>query len=101
MHSFHYNISEMSTQGIRFILTYAQCNETNKEALLELLKDKLKEKLIHAIVCKENHHETDGEHYHAYIKLDTRRRIKADDFNLELDDLKLEENITIDSDTIE
>ena len=61
-------------------MTYAQCNETNKEALLDLLKDKLKEKLIHAVVCKENHHETDGEHYHAYIKLDTRRRIRADDF---------------------
>ena len=64
-------------QGIRALLTYPQCNETNKEALLDLLKDKLKEKLIHAIVCKENHHETDGEHYHAYIKFNTRARVNA------------------------
>ena len=68
----------MSTQGIRFILTYPQCNGTNKEALLDSLRDKLKEKLVHAVVCKEDHKETTGEHYHAYIKLDIRRRIRAD-----------------------
>lgn len=69
----------MSTQGIRVLLTYAQCNNTEKELLLEFLKNKLKDKLEHVIVCKENHHETEGEHYHVYIKFDRRRRIRADD----------------------
>ncbi|AXV43458.1 replication associated protein [Porcine serum associated circular DNA virus 3] len=64
-------------QGIRALLTYPQCNEGSIEELLKFFKTIFGNKIEYIVVCKENHHETDGEHYHAYIKFNTRTRVNA------------------------
>ena len=64
-------------QGIRALLTYPQCNEGSIEELLKFFKTIFGDKIEYIVVCKENHHETDGEHYHAYIKFNTRARVNA------------------------
>nr|ANB82426.1 replication protein [Porcine serum-associated circular virus] len=64
-------------RGVRALITYPQCNDGNKEELLTFLKTIYNDKIEYIVVCKENHHETDGEHYHAYIKFNTRAVINA------------------------
>lgn len=64
-------------RAIRALLTYPQCNDGNKEELLTFLKTKFNDKIEYIVVCKENHHETDGEHYHAYIKFNKRTVVNA------------------------
>lgn len=54
------------------LLTYPQCTRS-KEALLEFIQT-LKEAQC-AIVCHENHHETEGEHLHAWVKFSSKQRI--------------------------
>lgn len=56
------------------LLTYPQCERT-KEELLEHLQEI--EGICCAIICKENHHETEGEHLHAWIKYEKYMRISA------------------------
>ncbi len=63
--------------GIRALLTYPQCNDGTKEELLTFLKTIYANKIDYIVVCKEHHDQTDGEHYHAYIKLNVRTRINA------------------------
>ena len=62
-----------------------------------------KEKFINSSRNKESNNEVDDIAFE--LDYDTfkeeEKKLKAEDFNLELDDLKVEENITIDSDTIE
>ena len=62
-----------------------------------------KEKFINGSKNKENNNDLEDTAFE--LDYDTfkeeEKKLKADDFNLELDDLKVEENITIDSDTIE
>nr|WDW25924.1 MAG: replication-associated protein [Canine stool-associated circular genome virus] len=67
----------MPAKQIKFsqvLLTYPQCERT-KEDLLEHLQEI--EGICCAIVCKENHHETEGEHLHAWIKYSESQRITA------------------------
>lgn len=64
-------------RGIRALLTYPQCNDTNKEDLLAFLKNIFNNKIDYIVVCKEHHDQTDGEHYHAYIKFNSRTVINA------------------------
>ena len=59
-------------QYAQVLLTYPQC-ERSKEELLEFLQGI--EEICCAIICKENHHETDGEHLHAWIKYNKTQRI--------------------------
>lgn len=54
------------------LLTYPQCTRS-KEELLEYVKS-IKDVQC-AIVCHENHHETDGEHLHAWVKFSIKQRI--------------------------
>ena len=68
-------------RAVRALLTYPQCNEGSIEELLTFLKTKFNDKIEYIIVCKENHHETDGEHYHAYIKFTTRAVVNANNLN--------------------
>lgn len=63
--------------GIRALLTYPQCNDGTKEELLTFLKTIYANKIDYIVVCKEHHDQTDGEHYHAYFKLNVRTRINA------------------------
>lgn len=56
------------------LLTYPQCTRT-KEALLEYLKGR--GDILCAVVCHENHHETEGEHLHAWVKLEKIRDLGA------------------------
>ncbi len=62
-----------------------------------------KEKFINGSKNKENNNDLEDTafelDYDTFIE--EEKKLKADDFNLESDDLKVEENITIDSDTIE
>ncbi len=69
--------NDFKFQGIRALLTYPQCNEGSIEELLTFFKTIFGNKIEYIVVCKENHHETDGEHYHAYIKFNTRTRVCA------------------------
>nr|QRV62025.1 replication associated protein [ssDNA virus sp.] len=64
-------------RGIRALLTYPQCNDGSKEELLTFLKTIYNNKIDYIVVCKEDHHETDGQHYHAYIKFSTRAVVNA------------------------
>lgn len=71
------DLGEMPAKEIRFaqvLLTYPQCTKT-KEELLEWLKKK--DGIQCAIVCHENHHETEGEHLHAWIKFINSRKCTA------------------------
>nr|UCS96296.1 MAG: replication-associated protein [Cressdnaviricota sp.] len=54
------------------LLTYPQCDKP-KEDLLEWIKTI--DGVQSAIVCHENHHETDGEHLHAWVKFINTQRI--------------------------
>lgn len=54
------------------LLTYPQCTKP-KEALLEFIQSL--EEAQCAIVCHENHHETEGEHLHAWVKFSSKQRI--------------------------
>uniref|UniRef100_A0AAU8H548 ATP-dependent helicase Rep n=1 Tax=CRESS DNA virus TaxID=3138951 RepID=A0AAU8H548_9VIRU len=56
------------------LLTYPQCTRS-KEELLEHVKS-FKD-IQSAIVCHENHHETDGEHLHAWVKFAIKQRVGA------------------------
>lgn len=53
------------------LLTYPQCEE-DKDRLLEWLKQN--EQVECAIVCRENHHETEGIHLHAWVKFKVKQR---------------------------
>nr|WQA30175.1 MAG: rep protein [Cressdnaviricota sp.] len=63
----HFKVSQV-------LLTYPQCTKDKKE-LLEYLKQR--GDIMSAIVCHENHHQTDGEHLHAWIKLDRQKQVTA------------------------
>lgn len=56
------------------LLTYPQC-EKSKDELMDWLKQN--EKIECAIVCHENHHETEGEHLHAWIKFKVQQQVTA------------------------
>lgn len=56
----------------RVLITWPQCDGT-KEELLEFLRTT--RCYACSIVCKENHHETEGTHFHAVLK--TERQIKC------------------------
>lgn len=56
------------------LLTYPQCTKSKTE-LLDYLKQR--GDILCAIVCKENHHETDGEHLHAWAKLDRKKTVTS------------------------
>lgn len=71
----HFRVSQV-------LLTYPQCTKS-KEALLEYLKGR--GDVMCAIVCHENHHETDGEHLHAWIKLDRNRDVTANQWSVMFD----------------
>lgn len=64
-------------RGVRALLTYPQCNDGNIDELMTFLKTIYNDKIEYAVVCKEDHKETDGEHYHAYIKFNTRAVVNA------------------------
>ena len=68
---------EYSFKGIRALLTYPQCNEGNIDELMTFFKTIFPDRIEYMVVCKEDHKQTDGEHYHAYIKLNTRLLISA------------------------
>ena len=55
------------------LLTYPQCTR-EKEELLEWLKQR--GDILCAVVCKEDHHETDGTHLHAWIKMKTLQKTR-------------------------
>lgn len=59
-------------QYTQVLLTYPQCKRT-KEQLLEFIQGI--EDICCAIISKENHHETEGEHLHAWIKYNKQQRI--------------------------
>nr|UEE94584.1 replication-associated protein [Porcine associated circular DNA virus 1] len=63
---------EYKFRGIRALVTYPQCNEGNIDELMKFFKTIYGNRIEYLVVCKEDHKETDGEHYHAYIKLNTR-----------------------------
>ena len=54
------------------LLTYPQCTKS-KEELLDYIQGI--EDVCCAIVAKENHHETDGEHLHAWIKYNKQQTV--------------------------
>lgn len=54
------------------LLTYPQCTNT-KESLLDFIQNI--EEAQCAIICQEDHHETDGEHLHAWVKFRTKQRV--------------------------
>lgn len=54
------------------LLTYPQCTRS-KEELLEFIKGL--DDAQCAIVCKENHHETEGEHLHAWVKFRHQKEV--------------------------
>lgn len=54
------------------LLTYPQCKET-KEALMEFIQGI--PNIMCAVVAHEEHHETEGEHLHAWIKFKTTVKI--------------------------
>uniref|UniRef100_A0AAU8H4P3 ATP-dependent helicase Rep n=1 Tax=CRESS DNA virus TaxID=3138951 RepID=A0AAU8H4P3_9VIRU len=56
------------------LLTYPQCERT-KEDLLEYIQSI--EEVQCAIICHEDHHETDGSHLHAWIKYNMKQRISS------------------------
>lgn len=56
------------------LLTYPQCTRT-KEELLDFIQGI--ENVCCAIICKEDHHETEGEHLHAWIKYSKTQYIGA------------------------
>lgn len=70
-------VKEYKFRGIRALLTYPQCNDGSIDELLTFLKTIFQIQIEYIVVCKENHHETDGEHYHAYIKFNRRTKINA------------------------
>lgn len=55
------------------LLTYPQCSKS-KEELLEWIKTL--ENICCAVVCQEDHHETDGQHLHAWIKFNDTMRTR-------------------------
>lgn len=63
----HFKISQV-------LITYPQCERT-KEELLEWLR--ARGDVMCAIVCREDHHETDGRHLHAWVKLDRQKDVTA------------------------
>lgn len=59
-------------QYSQVLLTYPQCSKS-KEELLEFIQSI--KGICCAIVAKENHHETDGEHLHAWIKFEKTKTV--------------------------
>ncbi|AKO71486.1 replication associated protein [Chimpanzee faeces associated circular DNA virus 1] len=59
-------------QYSQVLLTYPQCDRS-KEELLKFIQGL--DDICCAIVAKENHHETDGEHLHAWIRFNKSQRI--------------------------
>ncbi|AEM05798.1 REP [Rodent stool-associated circular genome virus] len=69
--------SRVPRKQIRYaqvLLTYPQCDRT-KESLLEFIQGI--EDAGSAIVCKENHHETDGVHLHAWVRFNVSQRCEG------------------------
>lgn len=56
------------------LLTYPQCTRSKEDLLVYL---QTIENVCCAIICKENHHETEGEHLHAWIRYNSNMRIAA------------------------
>ena len=69
---------EYSFEGIRALVTYPQCNEANLDELMTFLKVTFNGRIEYMVVCKEDHKQTDGEHYHAYLKFTLRTKVNAD-----------------------
>lgn len=66
----------------QLLITYPQC-ERSKEELLEWLKQN--DKIECGVVCREDHHETEGKHLHAWIKFKTGQREYKSRWNKYLD----------------
>lgn len=67
-------------------LTYPQCSLPLNVAS-KLIEDVFGGRLSYGIVCKENHHESDGEHIHAFISLtNTWNIVNPHRLDLELKD---------------
>lgn len=58
----------------KVLLTYPQCNFT-KEQLLESLKTL--DDYECCVISREDHHETDGQHLHAFVKFKKVRKIRS------------------------
>ena len=69
--------AEYEFNGVRALLTYPQCNEGSIDELMTFFKTIYDKRIEYIVVCKEDHKQTDGEHYHAYIKFNTRTRVCA------------------------
>lgn len=62
-------------RGKKFFLTYSQLNilelSTAKDQILEKLEQKIPEKIIEYVICRENHQDG-GIHYHVYLEFNRR-----------------------------